>query len=143
MKLTFLNAGMAAGLLSLVALAVRGRLETGSAARTLSAPSHWLWGDQALQQSSWSMRYAGVGVLIHQLSALLWGGLHARRASSPERALTDAVVTTAAAVATDLVLTPRRFTPGFERQLSPAGLVWVYGAFAVGLALAARSRGRR
>jgi len=143
MKPIALQAGLAAGVLSLIALAVRGRIETGSATRTLSAPSHWVWGEAALRQGSWSMRYTGVGILIHQLSAWLWGGLHARRDLSPDRAMKDALVTTAAAVATDLVLTPRRFTPGFERQLSPAGLVWVYGAFAVGLALAVRRRRAR
>ena len=134
-------AGLAAGTLSLLALALRGRLETGSAVRPLNAPSHWLWGDRALRETAWSLRYTGVGFAIHQLSAVLWGCIHARR-ERPSAPLAEAAVTTAVAVVTDLALTPRRLTPGFERHLSPRGLVWVYGAFALGLALAAR-RSRR
>lgn len=134
--------GLAAGTLSLLALALRGRVEIGSAARPINAPSHWLWGDRALKETGWSLRYTGVGFAIHQLSAVFWGCLHARR-NKPSAPLAEAAVTTAIAVVTDLALTPGRLTPGFERHLSPRGLVWVYGAFALGLALAARRGGRR
>ena len=132
-------AGAAAGLCSLVALAIRGRIELKSAVAPVNAPSHWLWGDAALRQRKWSWRYTGTGLAVHQASAVMWGVLHARRRPQPPAPLRDAVVTAATAALVDLTLTPRRFTPGFEERLSPRGLAWVYAAFAVGLALASRA----
>lgn len=42
------------------------------------------------------------------------------------------------AAAVDFVMTPKRFTPGFEKRLSVRGLVWVYAGFALGVALGSR-----
>ena len=133
--------GNVAGLVSMAALAWRGRREIGSAVAPLNAPSHWLWGDRALRQDVPSWRYTGLGVLIHQASALMWGLIYERLWASRRPVQTlpvhlrDAAVATAAAATVDLVLTPKRFTPGFERRLSAEGLVWTYAAFAVGVAL--------
>lgn len=137
------RAGMLAGGLSLMALAVRSRTDTGSVAAALNAPSHWLWGDRALREQGWSWKYTGTGVAIHQASALLWGVLHQRRRAASENAVAAAASTTAGAAFVDLALTPRRFTPGFERRLSPAGLVWVYALFATGLCAASVLQSRR
>ena len=133
-----LVSGTVAGLLSLAALAVLGRRELSCAAAPVNAPSHWVWGDDALTQRRWSWRYSGLGIVIHQASSVWWAWLHHRRHPSPHGPLHDAVVTTAAAAVVDLALTPKRFTPGFERHLSPLGLALVYGAFAVGLAIACK-----
>jgi hypothetical protein len=132
--------GNLAGVASMAALAWRGRREIGSAVAPVNAPSHWLWGDAALRQDAPSWRYTGVGMLIHQASAVMWGVLYewlwaARRpAQTVPNQLRDAAIATAAAAAVDLLLTPKRFTPGFERRLSPSGLVWTYGLFALGVA---------
>lgn len=137
-------AGGMAGLLSMAALAWRGRAETGSALGPLNAPSHWVWGDQALAQDRASWKHTGLGVLIHQGSALMWGLLYDRvfkhrgPARRPIEELRDAAAATAVAATVDLALTPRRFTPGFERRLSPRGTVLVYAAFALGMALGSR-----
>jgi hypothetical protein len=134
--------GNLAGLASMAALAWRGRQETGSAVAPLNAPSHWLWGDRALRQDGPSWRYTALGVVIHQASAVMWGLIYERLWASKQppgslsHQLRDAAVATAAAATVDLVLTPKRFTPGFERRLSPQGLLWTYGAFAIGVALA-------
>jgi hypothetical protein len=137
-----LASGTVAGLLSLAALAVLGRRELSCAAAPVNAPSHWVWGDEALKQRRWSWRYTALGVVIHQASSVWWAWLHHRRPPSAHGPLHDAVVTTAAAAAVDLIVTPKRFTPGFERQLSPLGLALVYGAFAVGLAVATATERR-
>lgn len=134
-----LRDGGLAGLTSLAALALCGRLQTGSAAAPINAPSHWLWGDRALHQDGWSWRYTATGLAIHQGSAVFWGLLHQwirRRDPRPGTIVRDAIVTSAAAAFTDLALTPPRLTPGFEQRLSPRGLAWTYALFAVGLALA-------
>lgn len=137
--------GLAAGVLSLGALAWRGRRETGSAFAPLNAPSHWLWRGRALRRDDASWRYTGVGLLVHQGAALFWGVLYERFFASRQPAhslhadLRDAAVATAAAATVDFVLTPRRFTPGFEKRLSVRGLVWVYAGFALGVALGSRA----
>jgi hypothetical protein len=134
-----LRDGGLAGLTSLAALAVCGRLQTGSAAAPINAPSHWIWGDRALRQDGWSLRYTATGLAIHQGSAVFWGLLHQwlrRRNPRPGTLVRDAIVTSAAAAFTDLALTPPRLTPGFEQRLSPRGLAWTYALFAVGLAVA-------
>jgi hypothetical protein len=141
--------GTLAGLSSLLAMAWRGRRETGSALAPLNAPSHWVWGDQALRKNNLSWRYTGLGLLIHQGSAMFWGVLYERFIASTRRThplaadLRDAVVATAAAATVDLVLTPKRFTPGFERRLSPQSLLVVYLGFAIGVAAGSRYLRRR
>ena len=132
--------GTTAGLVSLLALAIRGRIELKSVVAPLNAPSQWLWGDSALRQRQWSWRYTGAGAAIHQASAILWGLLHEQRGPQSAAPLRDAVVTTATAALVDLALTPQRFTPGFEKRLSLKGLAWVYAAFAIGLAVASRAQ---
>lgn len=137
--------GTVAGLTSLGMLAWRGREETGSAFAPVNAPSHWIWRDRALRQNGPSWRYTLVGLLVHQGASVFWGVLYerylaGRNVAQPAVAdLRDAAVATAAAATVDLVMTPRRFTPGFEKRLSPRGLLWVYAGFAVGMALGSRA----
>ena len=137
--------GTVAGLVSLAALAWRGRTETGSVFAPVNAPSHWLWSDRALHKNGPSWRYTGVGVLVHQGAAVFWGVLFERFMASrrPTQSLgadlRDATVATAIAAAVDLAMTPPRFTPGFEKRLSPRGLVWVYAGFALGIVLGSRA----
>jgi hypothetical protein len=132
--------GTLAGLASLVAMAARGQRDNGSALAPVNAPSHWVWGDRALRQDGASWRYTGLGLLVHQASATLWGVLFqrlfvARRSQTRPLALElrDAAIATTGAATVDLLLTPKRFTPGFERRLSKRSLFMVYGGFALGL----------
>lgn len=137
-------AGALAGLASTVVLAWRGRAENGSAIGTINAPSHWIWGEAALKENRPSWRHTGLGSLIHHGSAVMWGVLYSRfvrrrqPAPSPLHEMRDAAAATAVAAVVDLVLTPQRLTPGFERKLSVRGTVLVYSAFAIGLALGSR-----
>jgi hypothetical protein len=139
---------LASGLLSTAALLWRGRRETGNAAAAINAPSHWLYGDRALRQDGVSARYTLTGSLIHFASSGLWGALYetmrrSRRRPTPVNAVTDAVALTAVASVVDLVLVPRRLTPGFERRLRPASTALVYAGFAVALALTGAVLSRR
>lgn len=139
---------LASGVVSLALLAWRGRREIGSAAAPLNAPSQWIHGERALEQDAPSARYTLLGSLIHMVSAALWGGLYEtirrrRRRPTAVNAVTDAVVVTAVATAVDLVVTPKRFTPGFERRLSRRGTGLVYIGFAAALALTGIALTRR
>jgi hypothetical protein len=129
--------GSFASLTSLAGLAFFGRRENGTIWATLNAPSHWLWGEQALRQNGASLRYTASGLVIHHLSSGFWGLVQARLRGGDRHAfsrrLRDATVTTTVAAVVDLALVPQRLTPGFQRRLSPASLTLVYTLFAVGL----------
>ena len=132
--------GVLGGLLSTAVLAWRGRVDDGRAAAALDAPSHWLWGREALRRDDVDGRHTLVGQAIHQASGLLWAGVygwlqHRRHRRTTAAAVADAALVTALAALVDLRLTPERFTPGFERRLTDRSLWMVYGSFGVGLAV--------
>jgi hypothetical protein len=133
--------GFIAALLSTAVLAWRGRVDTGSAAAPINAPSQWLWGDEALAHDEVDWKHTAAGHAIHHLSALLWGLLfeglqRARRRRTVATVVTDAAAVTALAAAVDLKLVPDRLTPGFEKRLSSRSVALVYGGFGLGLAAA-------
>ncbi len=137
--------GQVAGLVSTAALVWRSRRETGSTCAAINAPSHWLWGDPALECDDPCWRYTALGLLVHQGAAVFWGVLYERWFPTASRArplhadLRSAALATSLAATVDLVLTPRRFTPGFERRLSGRSLWWVYAGFALGVAIGSRA----
>ena len=132
--------GACAAALSLAVLAWRGRVEIGSAASALNAPSHVIHGDQALMRNAATLRFTLTGASVHAASALFWAGLYRalrlqRRRPTPANAVVDAAAVTGIAALVDLKVVPPRLTPGFERRLSRKGLTWVYVALAAGLAV--------
>lgn len=144
-----LISGNAAGLASMLALAVRGWKDRGSAMRPINAPSHWLHGERGTRQDAVSTRYTLPGVLTHQGSAVFWALLFERLVPDrPEHRsapalVGHAVMGTAVAALVDLKLVPGRLTPGFERPLSQRSLWWVYASFAAGLAAGSYCASRR
>lgn len=143
------SGGMASAL-STLALAWRGQCDAGAVAAPLNAPSHWLW-PSALHQDGATVRYTFTGMVVHHLSAIFWAVLYeragpSRSARSARSAVRDAAIVTAVAACVDLKLVPERLTPGFQHRLKQGSLWAVYGAFAVGMAmaavLAAKQRGR-
>ncbi len=143
-----LIAGLSSGLLSALAVAWGSRACGHRAVAGLNAPSHWLWGDEALAASDLDLRHTGVGVATHVASALFWGGLYAlmrgwHRRPTPLNAATDAITLTGVALVTDYLLVPKRLTPGFEAHLTPRRLGVVYLALSAGLLLGALGSERR
>lgn len=139
--------GACAGLLSTLAMAWRGRAETGSRVAAINAPSHWLHGREALHRNAATWRYTGTGLLVHAASGYFWAVLYralrsARRRPGALDAVTDAAAVSALAAVVDLRVVPERLTPGFERRLKPASVALVYIAFAAGLALGGLVRRR-
>ena len=135
--------GATSSLLSTAALALLGKLGTGSMFAPTNAISHWIWGDKAARHDAPSARYTLPGYLIHHASATFWAVLFERvfartldRKSTP---VTLAAAGAASAVAcfTDYQLTPQRLRPGYEKRLSQPALAVVYAAFGVGLAAGA------
>jgi hypothetical protein len=142
------STGLASGLLSAAVLAWRGTRERGRPLAPLNAPSHWFWGERALRRDGASWRYTAVGMLTHQASSMLWAGVYAvlqrrRPRRTPATVVIDAAAVASVAAVVDLAVVPKRLTPGFERRLTRQGLVWVYAAFAAGLALGGLATLRR
>jgi hypothetical protein len=142
-------ASVAAGVISTALLALLGRRENGSIASALNAPSHIVWGHEALAANNLDWKHTAVGQGVHHASAFFWGALFEalqarRRRRSVGGVLTDAAITTAAAAVVDLKLVPDRLTPGFEKRLSDVSLAIVYAGMGIGLALGglAALRGR-
>lgn len=133
--------GTLSSLLSVVMLAVRGKRDAGTAVGPLNAPSHWLFGEEALRADGLSWRHTLTGLAIHQASSMLWGLMYdqifgkKRKNNSAAGLAAGAIGLTAAAALVDLKLVPSRLTPGFEHRLSRKSLVLTYGAFAAGLAI--------
>jgi hypothetical protein len=139
---------VAAGILSTALLALLGRRENGTLASALNAPSHIVWGDEALRADHADLKHTAVGQALHHASAFFWGALfEALQARRSRRGtggvLVDAAVTTAVAAVVDLAVVPDRLTPGFEKRLSGRSLALVYGGVGVGLVLGGLAAMRR
>lgn len=130
--------GSVAAVTSTLALLLRSRLEAPSALSAQNAVSHWVWGDTAKHQHGPSLRYTLVGYGIHHASAVFWGLIYEHYFGSKPlprgKEVLRATAFTAAANFVDYKLTPYRLKPGYEHHLSKKSLVFVYAAFAIGLA---------
>lgn len=136
------NAVVSGGLASVgsaLMLALRGRLDNGRAAGAVNAPSHWIWGDEALRHDDVRPRYTLVGFAVHHAASFFWAVIYEKLTPADPRlaggaVMRNALAVSVAAACVDLQVAPRRLTPGFERRLSGRSLYWVYGAFALGMA---------
>jgi hypothetical protein len=145
-----LISGSVASVLSTVVLSLLSKMEEGSGAGAINAPSQWLWGEREGYTKSPTARHTATGYLIHHMSSLWWAtlyeGLIVRgRKRSAARVCAGAAAITAVAYLVDYHVVPRRLRPGFRKHLSPGAILAAYTSFAVGLALAGvvRRRGER
>jgi hypothetical protein len=140
--------GSAASLTSAAMLMACSRIHEGSAAGGLNGPSQWLWGEAEAYTREATLRHTAAGYAIHHSTSIFWAFLHeavfggSRRRKPALQHCAEAVVSAGTAYVVDYHLTPRRFRPGFEKHVSPKGMVAVYAAFAAGLAIAAIARDR-
>jgi hypothetical protein len=140
--------GTAASLASAAALMAGSRLRDGSWAGGLNGPSQWLWGESEAYTRRATFRHTALGYVIHHSTSIFWAVLHeaifggSRRKKPALQHCTEAISSAATAYFVDYHLTPRRLRPGFEKHVSPTGMVAVYAAFAAGLAITAILRDR-
>jgi hypothetical protein len=136
-------AGSLGSLTSALALVRAGRRETGSGIPPLNAVSHWYWGDRSLHRRHPDVRHTIVGYLTHHAASVFWATAYAAAAKNckatrtPKGIAAGALTTSAIACFVDYRLTPKRFTPGFEHEISRAAMAGVYAAMALGLAAGA------
>jgi len=127
-----------ASVLSSIAVAAHARAHSGRAASGVNATSHWIWGERAMWRRQMDVRHTALGYAIHHASSLWWAGLFELKApsSGPRGVVALGAATAATAYVVDYHVVPKRLTPGFDRHLSPAGMVSAYAAFGAGLAIA-------
>ncbi|MDX5409755.1 MAG: hypothetical protein LPJ94_05995 [Thauera sp.] len=141
-----LAAGSSASLASVIALVWGGLRDCASALAPVNAVSHWLWRDAALCQQRASLRYSGLGYVIHHSMSVFWAVIYEAALPLPDalpnasrpgagRVIATGLGMAALACFVDLRLTPERLTPGFERRLAAGPLAAVYVLFGIGLAL--------
>jgi hypothetical protein len=141
--------GSAASVASAATLMACSAIYEGSAAGGLNGPSQWLWGEAEAYTRHATLRHTAAGYAIHHFTSIFWAVLHeaifggSRRQKPAVRHCAEAAVSAGAAYVVDYHLTPRRFRPGFEKHVSPKGMVAVYAAFAAALAITAIARDRR
>lgn len=134
-------AGLVSSLLSMAALALRGKAEAGSAAAPFNAISHWLYGARALRLDTADIRHTALGAVVHAGSSMFWATVYEEAICqrdpppTPARLVAGAAGVATLAAVTDFALVPERLTPGFEHRLSKRSLVLTYALFAAGLAL--------
>jgi hypothetical protein len=139
--------GTAASLASAAALMAGSRMRDGSWAGGLNGPSQWLWGEPEAYTRRATFRHTAIGYAIHHSTSIFWAVLYeaifgTRKKKPALQHCTEAVASAATAYVVDYHLTPRRLRPGFEKHVSPTGMVAVYAAFAAGLAITAILRDR-
>jgi hypothetical protein len=144
-----LFSGASASACSAVALSICSRIDEGSYAGGLNGPSQWLWGEAEAYTREPSVRHTVVGYGIHHLTSVFWAILYERMFGEPEQRKTplrrcaEAALSTTGAYIVDYYLTPRRLRPGFEKHVRGRSMFVVYGAFALGLAVASIVRERK
>jgi hypothetical protein len=140
--------GTAASLASAAALMAGSRIRDGSWAGGLNGPSQWLWGESEAYTRRATLRHTVVGYAIHHSTSIFWALLYetifggSRKKKPALQHCTQAIASAATAYVVDYHMTPRRLRPGFEKHVSPTGMVVVYAAFAAGLAITGILRDR-
>jgi len=132
--------GALAGLATCAVAALCAKAERQPAVSALNSTSHIVWGDGAADQASASWQYTGTGIALNELALVFWGLIYELWSHSAIGAsmspLSRGATVSVLAYITDYHLIPRRFTPGFEKRLSPGSLFSIYCAIAVSLPVA-------
>ncbi len=132
--------GAVAGAATTLAVAACGELEDRNAIAPLNAVSHIAWGDNAALQDKPSWKYTATGLALNAAAVIGWATVYewlfgrAAEKGNVAAAVAGGAAMSAVAYVTDYHVVPERFTPGFEKRLSNASLLAVYGALALGLA---------
>jgi hypothetical protein len=145
--------GSSASVLSAAVLSGFSKMEEGSAAGGLNGPSQWFLGEEAGYSREASLQQTGLGYGIHHSTSIFWASFYEYfcgrsngnrlQRISPGQVVMEAVTMATAAYVVDYGLTPKRLQPGFDKHVSPAGMVATYAAFAAGLAITTLLRQRK
>ncbi len=138
--------GQICTLVTSAAVALCGQVENGKPFEPINAISHITFGDEALAQDDFSVKYTVTGLLLNNSANTTWAALHEMLFGAYQDegnvpvALAGGAVISAVAYVTDFYIVPKRLTPGFEHKISPRALLLVYVILALALGLGKRRR---
>jgi hypothetical protein len=140
--------GMAGSLASVAAAALCSRLENRHAARAINAVSHIYHGGPPPADEGRGGSNTAIGLSLHTGASIWWAAFHEAFSGplekrTPQRTLAAGAATAAMAYVVDYHVVHRRFRPGFEAYLSPASMVAVYAALALGFATMSQKIARK
>ena len=137
-----LKTGVAGAAASAAAAALFSHAENGHAARPLNAIAHIYDGGHPPAHDGNGRRNTFVGAALHTAASIWWATFYegALSAQARPRRWGTALAVAAIAYVVDYYVVGKRFQPGFERYLSPRGMLAVYSALAAGYALSGRRR---
>jgi hypothetical protein len=144
-----LRTALPASAATTAALAICGHADGGNAIAPLNAVSHIPWGDSAGEQEGASVQYTATGIALNAMAIASWSLVYelafgrVARKGNISAALLGGASVAALAYVTDYYVVPKRFTPGFEKRLSPTSMLAVYSTLALSLPLACLLERRR
>lgn len=135
-----LVAGSIVCAVTVTAVALRGRADSGSAVAPINATSHVLYGPEAASADRPDLRHTIPGLLINAGACVFWATVYERLferepGSRPAHAVLGGTVVAALAYLVDYHLVPKRLTPGWEERVSGRSLAMIFAAMAASLPL--------
>lgn len=136
--------GQVCTLTTSAAVALCGQMENGKPFEPINAISHITFGDAALAQDDFSLKYTITGLMLNNSANTTWAALHEMLFGTYEDegnvpvALAGGALISAVAYVTDFYIVPKRLTPGFEHKLSSRSLLFIYVVLALALAFGKR-----
>jgi hypothetical protein len=143
------QAAVAPGVLTTVAIAAAGQLENGSMAAPLNAVAHIPFGDKAFRRDAASLKYTATGAALNVAAVASWSAVYeltfgrAARQGSVMAGIVGGPAIAALAYLTDYYVVPKRLTPGFEERLTAGSMFGIYAVLGATLPLASLLFGKR
>jgi hypothetical protein len=123
---------------TLLAAALRGRADSGSAVAPVNATSHIVFGAEAGRVDLPDVKHTLLGVALNAGASVFWASIHQRLFDRDDRggigtSMIGGIAVAALAYLVDYHLVPKRLTPGWEYRVSDRSLAMIFGAMALSL----------
>jgi len=137
--------GSAASVATTATIALCGARELKNAIAPINAVSHILWGDNAAQQDSTSVKYTLSGLALNAAACFSWTIIYEKLCGesaeeNPSAALAGGALVSLLAYVVDYHVVPKRLTPGLEKRLSCKSLIAIYAVLALSMSIVSMAR---
>lgn len=136
-----LVAGSLVCVATVVAAALRGLADSGSAVAPINATSHMIYGPEAGEVEVPDVKHTALGFALNAGACVFWAAIYERLFGRTAdrgdigRSLIGGGAVAALAYLVDYHLVPKRLTPGWEERVSGRSLAMIFGAMALTLPL--------
>ena len=134
-----LVAGSIVAAVTIAAVALRGRQDSGSAVAPINASSHVVYGPEAGDVDVADFKHTLPGLAINAGASVFWAAVYERLFGDADdrggvgKALLGGGAVAGLAYLLDYHLLPKRLTPGWEERVSGRSLAMIFGAMALTL----------